>query len=340
MKLLVIGGSAFLGRHSVEEALRRGYQVTTFNRGLTAADVPGVTALHGDREVPGDLEQLAGGQWDAVIDTSGYVPAMVGAAARILADRAGWYGFVSSLSATPDWPSGPIPADPRRHDCPPDAGPDDGDYGTLKAGCERAVEQHFGDRTLVVRSGLLLGPYENVGRLPWWLTRIAAGGQVLAPGDPDRPMQLIDARDIAGWMLDCAEQGQAGAFTVTGPPGNTTMGRWLEDCLAVTGSGAELVWVPDQFLLDRDVEAWTELPLWMPDSPDTAGTWTADVSRAQAAGLRTRPVSDTVRDTWTWLRTGSDLPARHPNASPFTLGIDPDKEKRILADWAAAQQAR
>src|SRR4029450_1288522 len=146
-----------------------------------------------------------------------------------------------------------------------------------------------------------------------------------------RRLPPLGARDIAGWMLACAEQGQAGAFTVTGPPGNTTMGRWLEDCLAVTGSGAELLWVPDQFLLDRDVEAWTELPLWMPDSPDTAGTWTADVSRAQAAGLRTRPVSDTVRDTWTWLRIGGALPARHPNASPFTLGIDPDKEKQTLA---------
>jgi len=337
MKLLVIGGTAFLGRHTVEAALQRGYQVTTFNRGKTAPDVPGVTAIHGDRGVPADLEQLANGDWDAVIDTSGYVPVMVGAAARILAGRAGWYGFVSSLSATPDWPSGPVPADPRRHDCPPDAGPDDGDYGTLKAGCERAVEQRFGDRTLIVRSGLLLGPHENVGRMPWWLSRIAAGGQVLAPGDPDRPMQLIDARDMAEWMLDCAEQGRAGAFTVTGPPGNTTMGRWLDDCVAATGSGAELVWVPDQFLLDRDVDAWTELPLWMPAAPDTAGTWTADVSRAEAAGLRTRPVSDTVRDTWAWMRAGGDIAARHPSASPFTLGIDPDKEKRILAEWASAQ---
>lgn len=337
MKLLVLGGTAFLGRHTVDAALRRDYQVTTFNRGLTAADPPGVQAIHGDRNVPADLEQLAGGQWDAVIDTCGYVPTVVRESARVLADRAGWYGFVSSMSAHPDWPARPVTADSPRHDCSPDAGPDDGDYGTLKAGCERAVERHFGDRALVARSGLLLGPHENVGRLPWWLNRIAAGGQVLAPGDPDRPMQLIDARDLAEWMLDCAERGHGGAFAVTGPAGNTTMGRWLGDCVEATGSGAELVWVPDQFLLDREVEVWTELPLWMPDSPEWAGTWAADVSKAMASGLRARPVGDTVRDTWAWLRDGGDPAARHPNASPFTLGIDPDKERRILAEWASAK---
>ena len=337
MRLLVIGGTAFLGRHTVAEALRRGYDVTTFNRGETGADQPGVTTIHGDRKVAADLAQLAGGSWDAVVDTCGYVPRDVDASARILAGQAGWYGFVSSMSAYPAWPAEPVTADSPTHECPPDAGPDDGDYGTLKAGCERAAVQHFGNRALLVRSGLLLGPYENVGRLPWWLTRIAAGGQVLAPGDPDRPMQVIDARDMAGWMLDCAERGQGGAFTVTGPAGNTTMGRWLDDCVAATGSGAELVWVPDRFLLDRDVEEWTELPLWMPESPDRVGTWTADVSQAQAAGLRSRPVGDTVRDTWTWLRDGGELAARASDGSPFTLGIDPDKERRILAEWTSAK---
>jgi len=338
MKLLVIGGTAFLGRHTVEEALRRGYDVTTFNRGETGADQPGVTAIRGDRKVAADLARLAGDTWDAVVDTCGYVPRDVAESARLLAGRAGWYGFVSSLSAYPAWPSEPVTAASPTHECPPDAGPDDGDYGTLKAGCERATVQHFGDRALLVRSGLLLGPYENVGRLPWWLTRIAAGGQVLAPGDPDRPMQLIDARDMASWMLDCAERGRGGTFTATGPTGNTTMARWLGDCVEATGSDAELVWIPDRFLLDRDVEAWSELPLWMPDSPDSAGTWTADTGPAQAAGLRSRPVWDTVRDTWARLRDRGDLAARPADSSPFTTGIDPDKEQRILAEWASAKR--
>ncbi|MCI0686729.1 MAG: NAD-dependent epimerase/dehydratase family protein [Sporichthyaceae bacterium] len=336
MRLLVIGGTAFLGRHTVEEALRRGYQVTTFNRGLSGPDRPDVQAIHGDRSKPADLDQLAPGTWDAVVDTCGFVPAVVGESARLLKDRAGWYGYVSSLSAHPAWPAAPVTPSSPIHESPPDAGPDDGDYGTLKAGCERAVEQSFADRALLVRAGLLLGPYENVGRLPWWLRRVAAGGQVLAPGDPNVPMQLIDARDLANWMLDSAEAGQTGPFAATGPAGNTTMGRWLGDCVEATGSGAELVWVPDEFLLEHDVETWSELPLWMPTGPDTAGTWTVDVSRAQAAGLRSRPVRDTVRDTWAWLRDGGTL-APPRDGSPFTMGIDPDKEKRVLAEWASAK---
>lgn len=332
MRLLIIGGTEFVGRAVAEEALRRGHEVTTFNRGVTAPDVPGVRPVRGDRTQDADLDRLRGQEWDAVVDTCGYVPEVVGRAARLLAGSSGRYVFVSSVSACVAWPKERITDDTPRYDCPADARADAGEYGYLKAGCERAVEEAFGDRALVVRPGLILGPYENVGRLPWWLRRVARGGQVLAPGDPDTRMQLIDARDLAAWMLDAAERGLGGVFYATGPAGNTTMGRWLAACVEVTGADAELVWVPDRFLLDHQVRPWTELPLWRPDLPEYAGVWEVETARAEAAGLRTRPVRDTVRDTWEWLRGGGE-PVIHDYAHLPEHGIDPGKEQRILTAW-------
>ena len=221
MRLLIIGGSSFLGRATAEEALRRGDSVTTFNRGLSDADVDGVEALRGDRTSDADLAQLAGREFDAVVDTCGFVPEVVGRSTAVLRDSGAFYAYVSSMSATTTWPVATTPDNAPGQDCPSDAGPDDGDYGRLKAGCERAVTETFGDRALVVRSGLIIGPHENVGRLPWWLTRIARGGEVLAPGDPDVPMQLVDARDLAAFMLDAALAGTGGTVNATGPAGRS-----------------------------------------------------------------------------------------------------------------------
>jgi 2'-hydroxyisoflavone reductase len=325
MRLLVLGGTAFLGRAVVAEALDRGHEVTTFNRGVTGADPAGVTAIHGDRTDPVDLAQLRGQEWDAVVDTSGYVPREVGRTADLLSDAVGTYAFVSSVSVYPDWPAEPVGAAGRIFDCAPDAGPDDGHYGELKAGCERAVAERFGLRAaLLLRPGIILGPHENVGRLPWWLRRIAQGGRVLAPGSPDVPMQLIDARDVAAFTLDLLARGTAGTFDVVGPPGNATVGSWLADCVAVTGSDAELVWVPDDVLAGAEVEPWGELPLWLPQTPDQLHAWDVDAGPALAAGLRSRPVTDTVADTWTWLQADGDAVVR-PG-----IGLDPAKEKAIL----------
>lgn len=328
MNVLVLGGTAFLGRNTVRAATARGDAVTTFNRGQTGPDVPGVEVIRGDRTSDADLARLAGRRWDVVVDTSGYVPEVVGRSARALAD-CGAYVFVSSISACRDWPGQPVDHTSPTFDCPPDAGSDDGDYGTLKAGCERAVVDVYGERALIVRAGLILGPYENVGRLPWWLERIARGGQVLAPGDPNVAMTLVDARDLAVWMIEAGEHGIGGAYIATGSVGNTTMGGWLGECVSATGSAAELMWVPDSFLRDRKVEPWTELPLWLDaDDPDGAAAWTADASAAHAAGLSCRSVAETVADTWGWLRSGDvNVPRRDG------IGIDPDKERAILADW-------
>ncbi|TQS28943.1 NAD-dependent epimerase/dehydratase family protein [Microbispora sp. KK1-11] len=334
MKILVIGGSVFLGRAIVEEALRRGHEVTTFNRGRSGTDLPGVEAVRGDRESTDDLRRLADGrQWDAVIDVCGFVPRVVLESARTLSGHAPHYTFISSISAYPDWPdkSGLDETFPL-HECPPDADAEFGDYGVLKAGCERAVEQHFDGAALVIQPGLILGPHENVGRLPWWLTRISRGGRVLAPGDPALPMQLIDARDIAAFTLDQAARGTTGRYMTGGVQGNTTYGGWLNDCVEVTGSDAELVWVDDKFLVDQGVEMWTELPLWYPEA-DRQGVWTHSSAKAIAAGLTCRPVSETVRDTWEWLK---DIPEeRRSFGGRMNHGIDPEKEARILAAWDA-----
>ncbi|MFI6386217.1 NAD-dependent epimerase/dehydratase family protein [Nonomuraea sp. NPDC050540] len=334
MRVLVIGGSAFLGRAIVQEALDRGHEVTTFNRGRSGPDLSGVEAVHGDREVTADLERLVDGRtWDLVVDSSGYVPKVVGEAVRVLSGRAATYAFISTISAFKNFPAEQTSEDSPLWDCAPDAGPDAGDYGVLKAGCERAVEQGFAGNALIIQPGLILGPYENVARLPWWLTRISKGGKVLAPGDPAQPMQLIDARDIAVFTLDQAEKGVADRFIVTGPEGNATYGGWLEMCRRETGSDAEFVWVADDFLIEHEAGVWMELPLWAPAQPDMANFWTVSTGKAEAAGLRCRPVADTVRDTWEWLR---QIPEdERVYGKKHKHGMAPEKEQAILAAWAA-----
>jgi 2'-hydroxyisoflavone reductase len=335
VRILVLGGSVFLGRALVVDALRRGYDVTTFNRGITGADVPGVEAIRGDREMTADLERLVDGrQWDAVVDVCGFTPRIVGESARLLSGHADGYLFVSSISAVRDWPVEAVDESSPLHECPPDAGPDHGDYGVLKAGCERAVVAEFDRRVLIISPGLILGPHENVGRLPWWLRRIARGGQVLAPGDPDHEMQVIDARDIAAFGLAQISAGGSGRFLTSGVRGNTTFGRLLSDCVSVTGSDAELVWVDDEFLVEHGVEEWTELPVWTTCGPQTAAVWLPSSEKALAAGLRCRPVTETVQDTWDWVASrGVDVLKVYRETPQH--GIDPAKEEGILTAWAA-----
>ena len=335
MRLLIIGGSSFLGRATAEAALRRGDDVTTFNRGQSSPDVDGVEVVRGDRTSDEDLAQLAGRPFDVVVDTCGFVPEVVGRSVRVLEESGAHYVFVSSMSAVTTWPGVPTPDDAEGHPCASDADADDGDYGVLKAGCERAVTEVLGDRSTIVRAGLILGPHENVGRLPWWLGRISRGGEVLAPGDPDVPMQLVDARDLAEFMLDAGSARTAGTFNATGPRANTTYGAWLDLCVEATGSDAHLTWVSDQFLLDRSVAPWTELPLWMPPGQDADHVWDAETAAAERAGLKTRPVAETVRDTWAWMQAGGAVPDAPVRDYISNHGIDPDKEQRILAEWRA-----
>jgi nucleoside-diphosphate-sugar epimerase len=332
MRLLVLGGTRFLGRAVVAEALAAGWDVTTLTRGVSGAPPAGVDARTGDRTTEAGLAVLDGGRWDVCVDTSGFVPRDVLAGARRLAGRVGHYVFVSSLSVHPGWPMDPIGPDSPGHDCAADAGPDDGDYGVLKAGCERAVTEVFGAAATLVRSGLLVGPGDNTARLSWWLDRIARGGKVVAPAAPDRPMQLIDVRDLAAWMLRCGSERLAGAYAATAPPGSTTFGELLAYCRQVTGSDAVLRWVDDATLLAAGVEPWGELPLWLP--PDQGPNWwNVDTAPAHARGLRCRPLRDTVADTWAVQRVaGMAPPAPRPTAAgsaPATLS--PEKEAAVLA---------
>jgi len=293
MDLLILGGTRFLGRHLVEEALGRGHRVTLFNRGESNPGLfPEVEELRGERG--GNLSPLRGRRWDAAIDTSGYLPREVRAPAGLLADSVGLYTFVSSISAYEDLARTGIDEDAPVLE-PPDAEELDRElYGGLKVGCERAVEAAMPGRALVVRPGMIVGPHDYTDRFPYWRRRVAEGGDVLAPGDPERQVQLIDARDLAGWMLRMTEGGRTGVYNATGPEHRLTMRGMLEGIREATGSDARFVWASEKFLLDAGVEPWEELPFWVPE--EMAGILAVDVGRAVGAGLVFRPLGETVRD--------------------------------------------
>jgi nucleoside-diphosphate-sugar epimerase len=327
MRLLVLGGTHYVGRAVVETALARGDEVTTINRGVSRAAAAGVDALIADRTDPGALRLAVGDRrWDAAIDTWSGAPRVVRDSCGLLAGRAGHYGYVSSRSVY-QWPI-PLGADEHAAlvDGDPDAD-DAGDYAAAKRGGELAALRAFGERALLARAGLILGPYENVGRMPWWLRRIERGGRVLAPGHPARPLQYIDARDLAGWMLTAAERGIGGAFNTVSRPGHTTMGELLDAAVKVTGSDAELVWAAPEVLEEAGISPWTELPIWLPQNAEYGGMHDADVSAAHGTGLSCRPVQETIADTWAWLQAEGDPRAR-PDRPEH--GLDPAKEERVL----------
>lgn len=323
-----MGGTEFVGRAVAEEALARGWEVTVFNRGRHAPP-PGATALRGDRTADGGLAALkeTAGGWDIVVDTWSGAPAAVRDAAVVLARRAGCYAYVSSRSVY----TYPPPAGLDETGPLVDASPDDeaaADYAGAKRGGEMAVEAAFGDRGLLVRAGLILGPYENIGRLPWWLLRVSRGGEVLAPGPRDLPLQYVDARDLAVWTLEAAGRGLGGPYNLVSPPGHATMGGLLESCVRVTGSGARLRWTDPGPILAAGVRPWTDLPVWIPPGEFHGAMHRGDVSRAVAAGLRCRPVERTVADTWAWLCALGGEPPLRPDRP--RVGLAPGKEAEIL----------
>ncbi|NYE42893.1 nucleoside-diphosphate-sugar epimerase [Streptomyces fulvorobeus] len=327
MRILMLGGTEFVGRAVTEDAQARGWQVTVFHRGHHAPP-PGVTALTGDRTADGGLAALAGGSWDLVVDTWSGAPSAVRDAARLLSGRAGHYTYVSSRSvyAYPA-PAGLAEDGPLVEGASPDAG-GDVSYALAKRGGELAALRAFGDdRVLLGRAGLIIGPGENIGRLPWWLGRIARGGPVIAPGPRDAGLQYIDARDLASWLLDAAH-GLHGPYNLVSHPGHTTMGELLDTCVRVTGSDAELRWTDPATLLAAGVEPWSDLPVWLPAGELYDSLHQGDVTRAHAAGLRCRPVGETVADTWTWLAgRGCDAPQRPDRPR---IGLDPRLEEKLL----------
>jgi 2'-hydroxyisoflavone reductase len=333
MKLLVLGGTHHVGRAVVETALARGDTVTTINRGISGHPTPGARAVHADRTDAAalaaalDSAPLGGESWDAVIDTWSGAPRVVAGAAALLAGRAGHYGYVSSESV---YRSFSVPgADESAPVVDADPDSDDGsDYQAAKRGGELAAVAVFGDRALLARAGLILGPYESVGRMPWWLRRLERGGDVLAPGPPDMPLQYIDCRDLAAWMLAAAERGLGGAFNTVSRRGHATMASLLGAARAVTGSRATLVWVSPEVIEAAGIQPWTELPVWVPPDGEDAGVHDSDVSAAYEAGLTCRPVRQTVADTWRWLQDEGDPPV---SPGRTAHGLSPETERRVLA---------
>jgi len=323
MRLLVMGGTRFLGKHVVTAALERGHEVATFTRGVSGQPPAGVRALTGDRDDPAALPAaLAGWAPELVVDTSCQTRAAAENAASALADVAG-YAFVSSLNAYRNWPPGPIAGEDE-----PTWESDDDSYGPVKAHAERVLGAVLGERFLTARAGLIVGPHDPLYRLGWWLDRIAAGGPVVVPADTlDQPVALVDARDLAGWLVEAAERGLSGAVNTTGPAGMTTYRGLLATCREVTGSDAEWVPVSDEELVAAGVQEWAHLPMWLlADEARTA--WDVDTARARELGLPSRPLRESVADTWTWMQVSS-----RPDPPPGRElpGLPPELEARLLA---------
>ena len=322
MRILVIGGTRFVGRHFVDAALARGHEITLFNRGQSNGDLfPNVEHLRGDRD--GDLAALAGGRWDAVVDTCGYVPRVVRQSAELLANKVDRYLFVSTISVYQDvmQPNADEDAPLIELDDPTTENVSEA-YGGLKVLCERVVEDIYGSRALIVRPGMIVGPYDPTDRYPYWVLRAAQGGEILAPGAPERPVQMIDARDLGNWMLHVLEQGAGGVFNATGPEQPLTWAAWMQICSTAAGTAPDYMWVSDAFLQQHEATSG-DLPFWVPGEYENI--FAVSVERAVNAGLTFRPAVETARDTLAW-KGAADV-------SALRAGLKPEREAELLAAW-------
>jgi 2'-hydroxyisoflavone reductase len=322
VKLLVLGGTQFLGRAAVEAALERDHDVTLFNRGQTNPKLfLEVERLVGDRAV----DPIPSGAWDAVLDTSAQLPDVVRTSAEALRESVQRYLFVSSVSAYASFREPPTESSRRAElgDMPSDEMlPGYENYGALKALCEDVVTEVYGERALIVRPGLIVGPHDPTGRFTYWPHRIARGGEFVVPGPPEERVQFVDARDLGGWLIELLERRESGAFNATHP--GVSWAELVGSCLRVTGSYAEPVWIDGDWLASQGIGEWMELPLWLHD-PDWVGMMRADVSRALAAGLTFRPLDDVVRGAFELGETTDDA------------GLNPQREQGLLRAWKARQ---
>ena len=345
MRILILGGAGLTGPHQVRYAMARGHAVTLFNRGRTPLppDLAGVEHLHGDRAA-GDLSALDGRTWDVCIDNPTTLPAWARDATQRLAGKVGRYVFVSTISVYADL-RGPVSeddpllpyvgADPYAETMDSLRASGFELYGPLKAASEREVQRRFPSAAAIVRPGLIVGPGDASDRFTYWPLRVRRGGEVLAPGSRHDPVQVIDARDLAEWIVRLAEQGATGVFNATGPGEGLTFGAMLERTRAAIGAAATFTWVPPAFLAAQQVAEWSDLPAWVPPDGESAGMMRAGIGRALAAGLTFRPLEHTVRDTLAWFDA---LPAER-RAAP-RAGLSPEREQAVLAAWKAAQDAR
>ena len=332
--LLILGGTGFIGPHLTHAALQRGWKVTHFNRGQHSSSVPGVETLVGDRA--GQLDALRGRRWDAVVDDTGYIPKFVKMSAQLLAPLTGYCLFVSSISAYASF------ASPNDENSPTAvlADPDDeivtdDSYGPMKALCERYTLDAFGTRACVVRPGYIVGPLDPTDRFTYWPVRVARGGEMLAPGTPRDPIQIIDVRDLATWLVQLVAAHTSGIFNAVSPVGAFTMGDLIAACQhAAPRAGTQVTWVPEDFLLRHWTTAQTDLPPWAPLRGDTAAASMTSSARAFKAGLRTRSLRHSVADVLAWFQS---LPAERQ--AKQRLLIEAEREAETLQTWHSSGQA-
>lgn len=340
MKILILGGTRFLGKALVEEALKRGHEITLFNRGNHKEAFPEVEQLIGDRD--SDVSVLKGRKWDVVMDTCGFVPHQIKNIASVLGNSVPHYTYISSISVyndrisphitetyplTSNMPSADIMKNIENGKISPYE-----HYGALKVLCEKEAEKQWPGCVLQIRAGLLVGPYDYTDRLPYWIQRVARGGRVLVPGRSDRPVQLIDVKDLATWVFDMAENRKAGTFNVTGPRNELTIKELLNTCKMVTNNETEFIWADESFLSDYQVQPWTEMPLWAPkhfplegEKEPWKGTFLINIEKAVNAGLSFRPLEETIHDVYQWIKE-----------SKYTVqkaGISLEKEQELLEAW-------
>jgi 2'-hydroxyisoflavone reductase len=337
LKILVLGGTKFIGVHIVELALQHGHSVTLFNRGKTNADLfPQLEHLKGDRDA--QLDSLKGGHWDAVIDDSGFVPRHVKLSAELLAPNVKQYLFISTISVyasfaqanSEDSPLGKI-ADETTEKV------DGGAYGPLKALCEKAAEAAMPGRVTVVRPGLIVGPRDSTDRFTYWPARAARGGEMAAPGRPTDRIQFIDSRDLAAFVLGLVESGTVGIFNAVSPPGKFSIGELVQ--ASITAANATVkpapppraVWVPAAFLEQQKIQPWSDMPVWIPESGEYAAFAEANVTKALHAGLSNRAIQSTVNDTLAW-----HLQRPEAERAKLAAGLTPEREQELLKAWQAA----
>lgn len=330
LDILVLGGTGFLGPHFVEAALAKGHRVTLFNRGKTNPHLfPELEKLVGDRKT-GDLKALEGREFDAVVDNSGYLPKHVTQSATLL-QTSGQYLFVSSVSAFRDQGKlGLVETDPVAPLTEPDTEDVMTHYGALKAACEAAAEAVMPGRVTVVRPGLIVGPGDESDRFTYWPTRIARGGEVMAPGSPDDPVQLIDVRDLAAFVLECVENQRCEVYSAVGPSERLSVKAMLEGMIAALGSDATLTWVDASFLAAHEVQPWMEMTVWVPPDSEFGGLGSVDGRKAWAAGLTTRPIGEIAKDTLAWWNAQPPDRRETPRA-----GLPAEREQAVLAAWHA-----
>jgi 2'-hydroxyisoflavone reductase len=329
MKLLVIGGTVFLGRAIVEAALAAGHDVTMANRGKTNPDLyPDVEKLAVDRD--GDLSAFDKRSWDAVVDTCGYVTGHTRSVAEALRDRVGHYNFISTVSVYADMSSPGVDVDApvATTDEPESTQVTNETYGALKALCEQIVRDTYDDRACIVRPGLIVGPHDPSDRFTYWPRRFDLGGEAIVPNAKDAPVQLADVRDLGEWCVRLAENKTAGTFNGCGPASPWRFEEMIDACARAAGDNAATpVYIDEEFLLERGVMGWGHLPVWLPSAYEMAGMMACDVSRSVEAGLTFRSIDDVVTGTLAWDRTRRDTPLRGP--------LEPSKEQEVLAEWKA-----